>query len=625
MKRIFTVFFLLFFSVWAAGSEIPFEIVDVDGESHVGRIANINAETIQIDSGSGGLTFSPRRVEIVQNLMPNPFLQQKSNDNKSNSYLKRLQNQRQPYQRTVLMNGQLMGVNEFGVLVPITNPQSKADKLSSSLLQKLRSNKNENNNATKDNPKMPQFPKSVIVIDLIDGGRLVATSFIVKNQKAVCNLLDHNYIAPTEKDETKTNNTHDKIDDKNKNKNENKNENKISETINNKNSISEITIPLEQIYSVRFAVKSFAEIVEPSAEWNKYTKESGTSGDRLVISKNESFDIYSGIVSEVTSDSVIFTIDNEKLPIKRSRIFGMILHSPNRDEIKRKAVYNGQITLWTGTQLMLDSFALEKISVEIQGNNNIRNDNVDDKNDSESKNKNGIDETIENDAAPPEDKISWKALAGFSGETFLSEIDNIIFSRGNSLYLSELMPIIRERLLPFEWISSGVAKPDNLSPLAKLKLFQAGKFGVNKDDGGKIDPSLVPVIPSVSLNAKQVVNQPIPAIEGVILDGISYRRGLTLSPKTKLEYVLNDNEKIYSAIRGVVGIDDRLKPNGRAKLSIEVDGKLICEIEIRGTDMVKSLKHELPETHKKITITVDFIEKSAESVPISIGDLKLIK
>lgn len=605
MKRIITVFFLLFFSVSVSGEEIPFEIIDVDGESHVGQIAKLDADSIQINSDSDSLTFSPRRIEIVQNLMSNPFLQQKTNDNQLNN-LNLPQNLRQKIQRTMVIKGQVMGINEFGVIVPITNTPRKTGRLPSSLLQKLRGEEKENKNGVKDNPKTPLFPNSVIVIDLLDGSRLVATSFVLKEQKAVCKLLDHNYAEQTKKDE------------------KNKNEKEISETIN-KNSVTEITIPIEQIYSVRFAVKNFAEIAEPSAQWIKYTKELGTTGDRLVISKDDTFDIYNGIVSEITRESVIFTIDNEKLPIKRNKIFGMILHSPNRDAIKQKTVYNGQITLWTGAQLMLDSFALKKISVENQDDVNNRNDKADNKTDDKNNDKSELDETIKNDVKWSEDKILWKSLAGFSGETLLSEIDNIIFSRGNSLYLSDLTPIIRERLFPFEWSVSGVSKPDNSSPLVKLKLFQAGKFGINKDDGGKIDPSLVSITPSVTLNAKRAINQPIPAIEGVVLGGVSYRRGLTLTPKTKLEYLINDNEKVYSAIRGFVGIDDRLKPNGRAKLSIEVDGKSICEMEISGVDMVKLLRFDLPDTHKKITITVDFAENATESIPVSIGDLKLIK
>jgi hypothetical protein len=185
---------------------------------------------------------------------------------------------------------------------------------------------------------------------------------------------------------------------------------------------------------------------------------------------------------------------------------------------------------------------------------------------------------------------------------------------------------MRERLFPFEWGGDVVSKSDNSAAIAKFKLFQASRFGVGNSNKTKVDPSLELALSSTTSAAKNTLHQALPALEGVILDGVLYRRGLMLSPKTTLEYVVSDVGQTYSAIRGFVGVDDRLKPNGRAKLTIDVDGKPLCELELRGTDKVKSLRYELPKTNnKKITITADFADKITEPIPIGIGDLKLIK
>jgi hypothetical protein len=605
---------MLFFSVSLNGMEFPFEIIDVDGESHVGLIDALDSNLIQITSDSGNLTFSPRRVEIVQSLANNPFLLSKlTEDSKSMNSLYTLP-QNQAERGNIIINGNAMFMNEFGVVSPINsnNQRRKTTKRQqSALLQKLQNAENYKNNENPQNiTKIPQFPKSVTVIDLIDGSRLIATNFIIKEQKAICILLDHNYIPPAKIDVNKTKN---KVD----NKNERKEQEKI-ETANNKKIESELLIPIDKIYSVRFEVKNFSDIAEPAPDWLKYVNDSKSSGDRIVINKSGAFDVYSGIVIEVTNESVIFSIDGEKLPIQRTKIFGMILHSPDREEIKKKVVYGSQITLWTGTQIMLNSFTLKKIETGSSTENN-RNDKVDDKNIiSEVQVKKGGKQ-------PVQSKILWTALAGFSGETLLEEVDNIIFSRGNSFYFNDVVPIIRERLVPFEWSSGEINKPQNISPIAKLKLFQTSRFGLNKNAGTKVDPSLESAAIPIVLNKNQAVNQPIPAIKNVILNGISYRHGLILSPKTTLEYIINGEEKVYSAIRGFVGIDDRLKPNGRAKLTIHIDEKLICATEICGTDPTKLLRYELPDTYKKIIITVDFADNITESSPISIGDLKLIK
>ncbi|MDR1479030.1 MAG: NPCBM/NEW2 domain-containing protein [Planctomycetaceae bacterium] len=598
------------------GAEVPFEVIDVDGEGYVGRITELNTNSIRLDTGSENMTFLSKRVEVVQNLLTCPFLLPNKPNNDTPPQPTRTNNQ-----RTIIINGQAFVMDDWGRA--IRNPNLPSNRKKAALppfLQRLR-NLNETAAPQQTAPKIPQFPESVIVIELLDGSRLVATRFVVRDQKAVCNLLDHNYTAPTATEKISDNKTNSKPANENKNeKKENGKENEDVGVAVGGEAISEVVFPFDQIYSVRFAVKSFSDIFEPPAEWLKYVSETGTSGDRLVISKSGTFDSYSGIVADVTRESVIFSIDGEKLPIQRSKIYGMILHSPDREQVKRKAVSNGQITLWSGTQLMLDSFVLNLVANEpVAKNTNGNNDenNETDKSDTAD---------IDNSGKLSDGKISWKALAGFSGTSLLSETDSIVFSRGNSLYFADILPVIRERLFPFEW-SDTASKSDNSAAISKFKLFQASRFGVGDKNSSKakVDPSLELAVPS-SRGTKQSSNQALPALEGVVLDGVLYRRGLMLPPKTRLEYVVSDGEQAYSAIRGFAGVDDRLKPNGRAKLTIEVDGKLICSLELRGTDKVKPLRYELPKTqNKKISITVDFADNTTEPIPIGIGDLKLIK
>ncbi|MDR1925928.1 MAG: NPCBM/NEW2 domain-containing protein [Planctomycetaceae bacterium] len=654
MKCVFIFLFSFCFSASVYGVEVLFDAIDVDGINHVGRIVSLDADSIRLATESGKITLAPERVELVQNLAINPYLltrKQTNNTDAETTMPRKPTRQILDGNRIIVENGMQQVMR-----LPVRqnrNP-NKPKGLSTALIERIRNAANIAKPEEQKNRFAPQFPESVIVIDLRDGSRLVATSLTTKSQIATCQLLDQSYKAEkiddkknTLKNRTANDRTTNIRTDENKtNENktvENKTDDKIIENkidadkvdtdkidADKKNMSAgiKVSFPFDQIYAVRFAVRSLAEISEPSAEWIKQTIAPASKGDQLIIGKGgEIADVYTGIVLDITANAVVFSMDDEKLPVPRSKIIGMILHTPDRDKIKRNITSRGQINLWTGTQIILDSFELADTGAASKTENDTddagklnsiaKDDSVDD---------NSADDNSYNKSIG---KLAWKSLAGFSGEVFLYEVESIIFSRGGSLYLWDIVPVIRERVFPFEWNSPKSESATN-SPLAMLRSFNSNQLELKVGVGGGVgvggDPSLEfgGLKPAVR-GARKSINQPVPSMKGVVLDGISYQRGIAVTPKTTIEYDITTTDQTYSAIRGFVGIDDRLKPNGFAKLSIKADNETVCSIDIRGTDAAKLLRYDLPKSHKKITITVDFADNITESTPISFGDLKLIK
>jgi hypothetical protein len=82
-----------------------------------------------------------------------------------------------------------------------------------------------------------------------------------------------------------------------------------------------IELPSRAVVAVRFQAQADAT----AAEWARL-QESEAAGDVLVIRKGNSLDFHRGVLREIGPASVRFEVDGEVLPVKREKVFGVIVY-----------------------------------------------------------------------------------------------------------------------------------------------------------------------------------------------------------------------------------------------------------------------------------------------------------
>jgi hypothetical protein len=154
------------------------------------------------------------------------------------------------------------------------------------------------------------FPANVITLELKDGSRLTATSFTVAKGQGVCRVLEQE---------------------------------------------NDLTLPLDSIASVRLSVRNLPEVQKPPADWLRLAVPNA-GGDRLIVGNPGSFDVYTGILGDVTAETISFTVDGEVLPVPRRKVFGLDLHAGTPAATKQPLA---ALSLWTGTRCMISDIQLK--------------------------------------------------------------------------------------------------------------------------------------------------------------------------------------------------------------------------------------------------------------------------
>ena len=162
------------------------------------------------------------------------------------------------------------------------------------------------------------FPANVVVLELKDGSRLTASSFTVAKDQGVCRLLEQD---------------------------------------------SDLMLPLSNISAVRFTVRGLSDAISPPADWQQLAVPNA-EGDRLVVGSPGAFDVYTGILGDISSETVSFTVDGDVLPVPRRRVFGLVLHSTPSAVAHLPPL--GTVTLWTGTQAMISDIQLNANELTLQ-------------------------------------------------------------------------------------------------------------------------------------------------------------------------------------------------------------------------------------------------------------------
>jgi len=154
------------------------------------------------------------------------------------------------------------------------------------------------------------FPASVVVLELKDGSQLTASSFTVEKDQAVCRLVEQP---------------------------------------------NDLSIPLNNISAVRFIVRSLSEAVNPPTDWQQLAVPNA-AGDRLIVGNPGAFDVYTGILGDISTETVAFTVDGDVLPVPRRRVYGLVLHNTAAPVASTSPI--GMLTLWTGTRALISDIEL---------------------------------------------------------------------------------------------------------------------------------------------------------------------------------------------------------------------------------------------------------------------------
>jgi len=213
------------------------------------------------------------------------------------------------------------------------------------------------------------FPDNVIVIELKDGSRLTVSSFTAAKSQGICRLLEQQ---------------------------------------------NDVSIPLNNISAVRLTVRNFLDAVHPPADWQRLAVPN-TEGDRLIVGNPGSFDVYSGILHEVSAETVSFIVDGETLPVPRRKVFGLVMHGETPAAVVSPLA---TLTLWTGTRGMISDIQL-----------------------------------AEND-------LTWQTSSGLTVAVPLSMVSEIDFGEQGVAYLTD-----------FEQVRSEFSFPASIKPV-QLKLLQ---------------------------------------------------------------------------------------------------------------------------------------------------------
>lgn len=178
-------------------------------------------------------------------------------------------------------------------------------------------------------------------------------------------------------------------------------------------------------------------------------------------------------------------------------------------------------------------------------------------------------------------QLEWTTPLGLSMTRPLAEVLRIDFSQGKIVYLSELEPELRE------WTPYFGSNRD----LSTLSQF----FAPKTDQGLYSGP--------------------------MELDGKTYTKGVALHSRTRLVYRLPDK---FRRLKAIVGIDDRVRPRGNARLLISGDQRVLLETTLTGREPSRPIDLDLTGVHR-LSILVDYGEDLDVSDHVDLGEARVLK
>jgi len=179
------------------------------------------------------------------------------------------------------------------------------------------------------------------------------------------------------------------------------------------------------------------------------------------------------------------------------------------------------------------------------------------------------------------EEFRWTTPLGLEVSRAAAEVVRIDFSPGKIVYLSDLEP---ESLVWTPYFGS----TKKLPALARF-------FGPREDRG--LDPG------------------------PLSLDGKQYEKGLALHSRTSLVYRLPGRFRRFKA---VVGIDDRVRPQGNVRLVIRGDDRVLLETTVAGTDPPLPVDLDLSGV-RRLAILVDYGADLDVADHLDLCDARIVK
>jgi hypothetical protein len=162
------------------------------------------------------------------------------------------------------------------------------------------------------------------------------------------------------------------------------------------------------------------------------------------------------------------------------------------------------------------------------------------------------------------EKLQWTTPAGLDVAQVMDKIVQIDFSSGKIVYLSDLKPE-SVRWTPY----FGPGKPP-----AAVEQFFAPRYDRGFDGGP------------------------------LLLSGRQYHKGLALHSRTELMYRLPGP---FSRFRAVAGIDDAVRPSGKARLIVRGNDNVLLDAVIAGSEAPREIDFSLAGV-RRLTVVVDFAD-----------------
>ena len=110
----------------------------------------------------------------------------------------------------------------------------------------------------------------------------------------------------------------------------------------------------------------------PSKEFNKQWQELAldqTEGDLLVISKNDSIDRLEGVLHDVTTERVHFVLEDRTFKVRRTKVAGLVYHRSAAIKLPETIC---RVTLADGSQLAVKSITLNNGKLNIDGTSGLK-------------------------------------------------------------------------------------------------------------------------------------------------------------------------------------------------------------------------------------------------------------
>jgi len=120
-----------------------------------------------------------------------------------------------------------------------------------------------------------------------------------------------------------------------------------------------VELPVQEIRLVRLAPPTDAL----ASQWEQIVG-AESPADVLVVKRDDAIDYYKGVIHRVTEEAVDFETDGERLPVKRSKVFGLVYHRTSGRELPEAmgTVVESSGSVWAASSVALAGGQLEWVT-----------------------------------------------------------------------------------------------------------------------------------------------------------------------------------------------------------------------------------------------------------------------